>query len=46
MAVFLPEYREDEERQADFCRKKLVYLFLEMMARFTNGTILAKSNAE
>ena len=36
---FLLEYREDEERQADFCRKEASSPLLEMTASFTNGTI-------
>ena len=37
---FLLECREDEERQADFCRKEASSPFLEMMASFTNSAIL------
>ena len=40
MAVFLLECREDEERQADFCRKEASSPLFEMTASFTNGTIL------
>ena len=40
MAVLL-EYREDEEREADFYqRKEASSLVLETMASFTNGAIL------
>ena len=40
MTVFLPECREDEERQTDFCRKETSSPVLETMASFTNGAIL------
>ena len=40
MGVFLLECREDEERQADFCRKEASSPLLEMTASFTNGAIL------
>ena len=40
MAVFLLECREDEEKQADFCRKEASLPLLEMTASFTNGAIL------
>ena len=42
MAVFLLKYREDEETQADFCRKEGSSPLLETMASFTNGTILTE----
>ena len=40
MAVFLLEYKEDEERQADFPTKQASQSILEMMASFANGAIL------
>ena len=40
MAVFLLECREDEERQADFCRKEASSPLLETTVSFTNGAIL------
>ena len=40
MAVFLLECREDEERQANFCRKEASSPLLETMASFINGAIL------
>ena len=40
MAVFILECREDEERQANFCRKEASSPLLEMMANFINGAIL------
>ena len=39
MAVFLLECSEDEERQADFCRKEASSL-LETTVSFTDGAIL------
>ena len=40
MTVFLLECREDEERQADFPRKRVLHSFCKTTAGFTNGTIL------
>ena len=40
MAVFLLEYREGEETQADFCKKEASSPLLEVTASFTNGAIL------
>ena len=40
MAVFLLECREDEERQADFCRKEASLPLLETKASFINGAVL------
>ena len=43
MAVFLLECREDEERQANYCKKEAsaqTAPVLETTANFTNGTIL------
>ena len=40
MAVFLLECREDEERQANFCRKEASSPLLVVTASFINGTIL------
>ena len=40
MAVLLLECREDEERQADFCRKQASSPLLEVMASFNNDAIL------
>ena len=37
MAVFLLECREDEQRQANLCRKEAFPPLLETMASFTNG---------
>ena len=42
MAVFLQEYREDEERQANFPRKGASSSVLETTASFTDGTILTE----
>ena len=39
MAVFQLEYREDEERQANFPRKETSLPVLEVMASFTNYAI-------
>ena len=40
MAGFLLECREDEERQADFCRNEASSLVLKIRASFTNADIL------
>ena len=40
MAVFLLERKEDEERQANLCRKEASSQLLESTMSFTNGTIL------
>ena len=40
MVVFLLECREDEERQAAFCRKEASSPLLELTASFTNGATL------
>ena len=40
MTVFLLECREDEERQANLCRKEASSPVLEMTASFTNGAML------
>ena len=42
MAVFLLECREDEERQADFCRKEASSSLVETMASFANGATLTE----
>ena len=42
MAVFLQEYREVEERQANFSRKGASSPVLETTASFTDGTILTE----
>ena len=42
MVLFLLECREDEERQADFCKIESFSPLLEITARFTNGTILTE----
>ena len=42
MAVFLLDCREDEERQADFCRKEASSPLLETTTSFTNGAILTE----
>ena len=42
MAVFILECRENEERQADFCRKEASSPLLEMTASFSNGAILTE----
>ena len=42
MDVFLLEYREDEERQAYFCRKETSLPLLETTPSFTNGAILTE----
>ena len=44
MAIFVLGSREDEERQADFCRKEVSSPLLEMTTSFTNDAILTKSN--
>ena len=46
MAVFLLEFREDEERQTDFCRKEVSSPLLEVTASFTNDAILTEFNDE
>ena len=40
MAVFLLDCREDEEKQANFYRKKASSPLLEMTVSFTIGAIL------
>ena len=40
MAVFLLESREDEERQAVFCRNEASSLVLKTRGGFTNADIL------
>ena len=42
MAVFLPECREDKERQAGFPSKETSQYVLEGTASFTDGAILTK----
>ena len=42
MAVFQLQCREDEERQADICRKEASSQLLQMMANFTNSAILTQ----
>ena len=42
MAVFLLECREDEEKQANFCRKEASTPVLETTASFTNGAIITE----
>ena len=46
MAVILLQCREDEERQAHFCRKETSSPTLETMASFTNGAILMEFNVK
>ena len=44
MAVFLLEYRKDEERQADFSGKEATSPILETMASFTNSIYHLNAN--
>ena len=43
MAVFLLEGRENEGRQADFCRKEASLPILEKVASFSNGAHFSRN---